>query len=692
MSGVSPTPDSQITAADLERAFRGKIPRVRVPIMYRAGLLVVSISLVLLQAAYVFMVALAAWLTYVYVTLIPGIIESVHVNWLSIVLIATPLVVGFVVTFFLLKPLLSRPPKAPEPMELPREDAPILFDFVDRVCSMIGAPTPKRIDVDLQVNASASLRRGLRSLAGNDLRLTIGLPLVAGLTTRQFAGVLGHEFGHFTQSVGMRLYFLIWSVRYWFTRVAYERDHWDLRLEQAVKGSGWRTKLILGTAQLAVRFSRFILRGLLRAATWISAWFSRHMEFDADQHEAALVGANTCKETFRRLQLLSVACQSSWNDINQAWSRKRLAEDFPALVRHRDAGIPEATQEDIWESLMAETTQRWATHPATRERIEHVASIAGTLTEPLDQPASMLFRAFPDVCRRATLHQYRINLSDALKKAEIVPSHAFLTEVTAATERAAAQQILFGNINTPSRWFVLPETNSPSAEKSIYLSVDADPSEGYWNTLEQSIKQNAALEFLRAGGRIQPEAFELSSEDIPAAEEAVRASREALQTEIQTLRTTFGSNGDLLSRAASELWTAYAAVSAAQPALLELRYALAAHQLLVGNLNLLELNRAASARKSGESRLVALCRDIIHRLNAIPCPVAMAGTENSPLDKQLLPGKRPDVFNNTPALDLARTVLNRSDEVAEFLLGELCRESKRVWEHRGDSSTQTTNN
>ena len=57
---------------------------------------------------------------------------------------------------------------------------------------------PKRIDLDCQLNAAASLRRGALSLFGNDLVLTIGLPLVAGLNVQQFAGVIGHEFGHFT--------------------------------------------------------------------------------------------------------------------------------------------------------------------------------------------------------------------------------------------------------------------------------------------------------------------------------------------------------------------------------------------------------------------------------------------------------------------------------------------------------------
>jgi hypothetical protein len=65
---------------------------------------------------------------------------------------------------------------------------------------------------------------------GNDLVLTIGMPLVAGMSLRQFAGVLAHEFGHFSQGAGMRLSFIIRSINLWFMRVVYERDDWDERL------------------------------------------------------------------------------------------------------------------------------------------------------------------------------------------------------------------------------------------------------------------------------------------------------------------------------------------------------------------------------------------------------------------------------------------------------------------------------
>jgi len=173
---------------------------------YRLGLLAVATSLVLLQAIYLAMVALAGYLTWTYIVHLPAIFAQTRVNALTLVLVATPVVVGATVTFFLLKPLLAKAPALTEIPQLRPEDEPILFAFVERICQQLGAPVPARIDIDLRVNAAASLRRGWRSLFSNDLVLTLGLPLAVGMDVCQFGSVIAHEFGHFSQHVGMKLY------------------------------------------------------------------------------------------------------------------------------------------------------------------------------------------------------------------------------------------------------------------------------------------------------------------------------------------------------------------------------------------------------------------------------------------------------------------------------------------------------
>src|SRR6185436_11492365 len=121
---------------------------------------------------------------------------------------------------------------------------------ISKICDTIGAPAPKRIDLDCQLNAAAGFRRGFWSMLSNDLVLVIGLPLAGTLSTREFAGVIAHEFGHFTQGAGLRLSYLIRSVNGWFARVAYERDAWDVALEEwAQEASDGRAALVVWSVQ-----------------------------------------------------------------------------------------------------------------------------------------------------------------------------------------------------------------------------------------------------------------------------------------------------------------------------------------------------------------------------------------------------------------------------------------------------------
>lgn len=131
---------------------------------------------------------------------------------------------------FMLRPLVAAAPKQASLQRLEPEDEPLLFAFVARLCRAVGAPRPHAIHLDCQVNTSASFWRGWLGMFSGRLVLTIGMPLAVGLSLREFAGVLGHEFGHFAQGGGMRLTYIIRSVNHWFTRVVYERDERDMRL------------------------------------------------------------------------------------------------------------------------------------------------------------------------------------------------------------------------------------------------------------------------------------------------------------------------------------------------------------------------------------------------------------------------------------------------------------------------------
>lgn len=209
-------------------SFSGRIKPVSISLGYGIALAWVAILMVLLPLIYVGITGGVAWGWWWYavngLALFSGghhgsyFVKGIMLAYLGL------LVIGGVLVIFMFKPLFARPPKGAKPLSLEERREPFLFTFVRRLCEAVGATVPRRIDITCEVNASASFRRGALSLLGNDLVLTIGLPLVAGQNLRQFTGVLVHEFGHFAQGWAMRANYVIRTVNHWFARVVYQRD------------------------------------------------------------------------------------------------------------------------------------------------------------------------------------------------------------------------------------------------------------------------------------------------------------------------------------------------------------------------------------------------------------------------------------------------------------------------------------
>ena len=92
-----------------------------------------------------------------------------------------------------------RPPPPDAGTGLSRLDEPALFAFVDRLADKVGCPRPDIIRLNLDVNASAYYETSFFGSRRRPFTLTLGLPLVGGLTLTQLAGVIAHELGHFGQ-------------------------------------------------------------------------------------------------------------------------------------------------------------------------------------------------------------------------------------------------------------------------------------------------------------------------------------------------------------------------------------------------------------------------------------------------------------------------------------------------------------
>lgn len=444
MIAQAPGVTAASTTSPLE-AFSGTITRTKTGPLYTAGLAVVAFAMVLLPLIYVALIVLTAWGVYLHLKYDAWIVAGGSSGWLfRLIFYLGPAVAGGILIFFMVKPFFAKRAKSADPITLDPTQEPLLFAFVGKICALVGAPTPRRIDVDCQVNASASLRRGLWS---RDLVLTIGLPLASGVDMRQFAGVLAHEFGHFAQGAGMRLTYIIRNISFWFARVVYERDKWDVQLEESARTADWRLSIVLQLARGCVWVSRRILWVLMHAGNAISCFMLRQMEYDADSYEAKVAGSEAFELTAHRLQTLNVATQAAYEEVRQNWASRRLPGNLPLLIGYKASVMPEEVRQKLSSSSAAAKTGWFDTHPCDADRIR----AARRLNQPgvflLPDPAERLFSNFAELSETVTRHQYEHGFGLEFKEENLMPSEEILRESAANAEAEAMVKKFYGRVD-----------------------------------------------------------------------------------------------------------------------------------------------------------------------------------------------------------------------------------------------------
>lgn len=478
-------PDSLLHAPttaglDLASGFVGTWRPVWRSPLYQFGLILVAAAMLLLPLVYFGLIALAGWGVYWHVTTNHGMLQAAHgprVLFLIGALYLLPGVAGLGLIVLMLKPLLAPPHPREDVFTIHRSEEPVLYRFVETVCEFIGAPPPRRIDIDCSVNAAASFNRGWGSLLRRgDMVLLVGTPLVAGMTLGQFAGVLAHEFGHFSQGVGMRASFVIHAINRWFVRMVYERDQWDWRIQQAMRESDrgfiWLVCLLIGLGAWAVRL---VLKALLYFAVAISGFMARQMEYDADRHQARFCGSDTFAGACERLYALSWASEAAVNDVRDYWKVKQLPDDLPALIAHKAVHPPPEARDLITKHLGESKATWYDTHPSTPDRIRRAAKAQEPGVYRLDAPASALFRDFHSACKRASYGHYKGILGGSLNTATMVPTHGLLRAHACENSRRAGVAGYLGLEPPAWRPLFLPvsEIRPPEEPRRVYETLKA---------------------------------------------------------------------------------------------------------------------------------------------------------------------------------------------------------------------------
>src|SRR5262245_16959750 len=496
-----------------------------VSLFYKLGLAAVALVMVLLPIIYLGIIVLVAWGVYEH-----ALHPRYQLGGGTVALLAylAPIIVGGVLVFFMIKPLFARRPKDHEPHGVLPGEEPELFRFIYAVCDTVLAPRPARVLVDFQVNAFAGFRRGFPDLLRRRLTLSIGLPLVAGLSVRQFGGVLAHEFGHFSQGAAMRLTFIVRSVNAWFARVVYERDAWDDRLRSSAERSDFRVGIILHLARAMVWVTRRILWLLMNVGHAVSCFMMRQMEFDADRFETQVAGSETFAETTRHLQLLNAAWQQTIAQQTEAYATNRLVNDLPRLSAMAAKRLATKAVQANWAVPPTAKVGWFDTHPSDHDRIQASRALGAVGMLRGDGDATKLFRDFRATAQALTKHYYEEECGINLKDVTLHSLEEMSTETLAAAEEDELVEKWFGSLlNTHTLVFVRLERSQAAAVCSPATPAAALAAAGPFvrallKADGEAVDAGNALHLMNAGFVVNPKDFGLRKGTCEEAEAAQR--------------------------------------------------------------------------------------------------------------------------------------------------------------------------
>ncbi|MFM8323891.1 MAG: M48 family metalloprotease [Pirellulaceae bacterium] len=317
--------------------------------------------------------------------LVPSLSDSIAVR-LLLWLLLLPL------TWIAAAPLelywsIPKPVSAPIERWIERSDAPELYRLMDEVASLLGAPTPDAVVLDLQVNASAQSRTATKRIPSNStipksdsepLRVVqLGLPLLMSLSERQLAGVVAHELRHFQQGLAARMAAAVGQTiqrtSQWSTRVS-PMDRW---LDEATVDRDLRLAWPARIAKLFRHLPRALWRQILPSFERSLGWLTHPLEYEADEAEAEVAGSDCFAETLLELMHLSAASAQAIPSAQLAAMELLRIERLAELVIHLRT-LQETQPQHAWTRSLTqrELDQSHGTHPPLSSRIARVERMA----------------------------------------------------------------------------------------------------------------------------------------------------------------------------------------------------------------------------------------------------------------------------------------------------------------------------
>jgi Zn-dependent protease with chaperone function len=327
-----------------------------------------------------------AYIFFVLVVLTVGLVFSVLLATVTLVLGLGLMVFLLSMCWYTLKALWVRMP-APEGRRLRRDEAPELFDEIDRIRGEMNAPKIHELIILPEFNAAIRQVPRLGIFGWYKNYLFVGLPLLSFLTLDEFRAVVAHEFGHLS---GKHSSFTSWIYRL--------RATWARLLES-----------FDGVEEPSLLFGRFFRKfgPYFNAYTFVLA---RRQEYEADAASAELAGAHAAGQALVKSSIGGQYLEEEfWPHISRL-NDHRAEPPCELYVDMQEQLVDCSRDEDaeVWlETALTRNPGLSDTHPSLAQRLEALG-VEPHLPEPTDvSAADALLGAQQEVLAREFSEQWR---------------------------------------------------------------------------------------------------------------------------------------------------------------------------------------------------------------------------------------------------------------------------------------------
>lgn len=393
-----------------QRVWLGRAALVLLVIAMLGGLIIGVLVAALVTLAFSFHWLLEQWPW-------PAVVVPAYAVLVTVLLLS---IVGLV------KPFVRVQSRRPIAIPLDRANEPELFDFIAYVCEAIHVPYPQGVSLDM----SASVRAGRKPGSS----LTIGLPVLASVSTAELGGLLARAFTlHISGSTGYMARFVVTVVQT-LHQAVYGRDLFDAALERGLQSVHAPVRFAAREATVLLSLSRRLLGHLLREAVGTSAAAMRSIEWHRDRHQAWIVGADAFARNVRLMRLVRFASDRAAAASRELWHKGRaLPANLPSALRARLGVLAKSGLAKVIAAAENEQEDVTEFHLEDGQRIERIRKSSFEPVITCGRPARELVRGYALLARRVSMLYYRNGLD--------LPVTPVRLQESACADQAALDQI-----------------------------------------------------------------------------------------------------------------------------------------------------------------------------------------------------------------------------------------------------------